>query len=75
MRVRPSERESSSDGGGLGDGEAFAGASPAERTAVTKPERKRGPDAPGRSAGLLGDLAAWPADLRTLKRDLARGER
>lgn len=38
VRVRPSERESSSDGGGLGDGEAFAGASPAEGTAVTKPE-------------------------------------
>lgn len=42
----------------------------------TPPEthRKHGPNAPGRSAGLLGDRAAWPADLRTLQRGLARGE-
>lgn len=42
----------------------------------TEPQthRKRGSNAPGRSAGLLGDLAALPADLRTLKRDLVRGE-
>lgn len=42
----------------------------------TKPQthRKRGSNAPRRSAGLLGDLAALHADLRALKRDLVRGE-
>lgn len=32
------------------------------------------PTPPGRSAELLGDLAALPADLRTLRRDLVHGE-
>lgn len=32
------------------------------------------PTPPGRSAGLLGDLAALSADLRTPKQDLVRGE-
>lgn len=41
MRAEPSERESSCDGslrGGLGDGEAFAGASPAEGRRCGGPE-------------------------------------
>lgn len=46
----------------------------AEEYQVTNSPEARPQRPPGRSAGLLGDLAALPADLRTRKRDLVRGE-
>lgn len=58
---------------GLG-GPHYFSAWPRRRNTFPQTHRKRGSEAPGRAAGLLGDPAAWPAELRALKRDRARGE-